>query len=130
MKTLPPGQYRIGDPCYSIAEWEDFLDAFWATNENGDNGGVFMFRGEEVACWYTAYGDGCYDFGGFDIPVDAGCIAALPEAICTKDDGGWVGVHFSKEFVVMRDEDGTFRFGDRYIHTGDDDERHCSYCGR
>ena len=127
--TMSPGFYRIGDPCYSIADWEEFLAAFWPT----DGGGIFDFQGVKVACWYTAYGDGCYDFEGFDIPVDAGCIALLPESVCTKDDGGWVPWTFKKEFIAERDNDGTFKFDGMPIYTGDEDERHgdyCEHCGR
>lgn len=127
--TMPPGFYRIGDPCYSIADWEEFLSSFWAA---GDRGGLFEHDGVKVVCCYTAYGDGCYDFEGLDIPVDAGCIAALPESVCTKDDGGWVPWTFKREWTFEYDGE-TFKFDGMPIYTGDEDERHgdyCEHCGR
>ena len=122
---MAPGFYRVGDPCYSIEEWEEFLEAFWETD-----GGVFDFKGVKVACWYTAYGDGCYDYMGYDIPVDAGCIALLPESICTKDDGGWVPQTFKRQFTVERDSAGTFNFDGELIYTGDEEDDVCECCGR
>lgn len=126
---MPAGKYYIGDPCYVINEWDEFLSPMW----DADGESAFLWKGYECVVFHTAYGDGVYDLNGFDIGVDSGCIGALPVEACSGNaDRDGVIVTFKQDWLAETDGE-TLRFGANVIKTGDDDEHHgdyCEHCGR
>ena len=131
LETLPAGTYYIGDPCYIFEKsWMELLNA---TDYLSD--GLFTFRGFTGFASNTMYGDGLYHGSPMGrIPVDAGLIGCLPVEMLEIDqkvtaeeivaDEIGIIVTFEKPFVVDRDDDGTFQFGNIHIATGDDE---CGY---
>lgn len=118
---LPAGEYYIGDPCYVIDSWDEFLAPFWMQEPRG---GVFDFDGYPVAAFYTLYGDGYYTLepGGEGLPVDAGMIGAIPVVLMTKGgeaDGALVS--FDEPFECY-EINGVLHFGDYTVETGDVDD--------
>lgn len=78
---MPPGIYRLGDPCYSVPHhrWMEWLTAAdYDATPNPTN--LFAeIDGRMVIGFGTAYGDGCYPgSNGFDYGVDAGLIGLVP----------------------------------------------------
>ena len=116
---MKPGKYYVGDPCYVIEPWEDWLDVFL---DQCDNDGVIdKFRGEDCFVAYTMWGDGAYrDTDGRTYLVDAGCIAAIPVEIINMPSDGGNFIAISSEFEPERDDDGTFHIGPVEIKTGYD----------
>lgn len=118
---LPPGDYYLGDPCYVINEWEEFLDKFWALNNRG---GVFEYKGEKCAAFYTMFGDGQYEVteGGFGwLPVDAGMIGMIPMSIAGNSAGVGVDVRLLQS-AKCYEKDGWLHFGDVVVNTSDEEE--------
>jgi hypothetical protein len=103
---LPAGTYYIGDPCYVIRDWDEFLNVCGTDK-------FFTFRGYKIFMSYTAYGDGVYvdvEEGG-EYPVDSGSIGAIPTALCcTPADGGDIDVRFPQNFACS--------FDGRFINIG------------
>ena len=128
---MEPGEYYIGDPCYVINEWDDFLGPLWASDY-----GQFEWKGKQCLGFSTAYGDGLYeDDEGNTYPVDAGLIGAVPVELCGRgEEPSMAGNVFVFREKWLAETDGeTLRFGNHVIKTGDDDEHHgdyCEHCGR
>ncbi len=125
---MPPGEYYIGDPCYVIEEWDDFLGPLWASQYT-----QFEWKGKQCIGFSTAYGDGCYeDDEGNQYPVDAGIIGAVPIELCDRGGNGSPGDNGSvftfREKWLAETDGETLRFGSYVIETGDSDERHGDYC--
>jgi len=114
---LPAGEYYIGDPCYVIEAWDDFLEPFWDTN----GGGIFDFDGYDCCVFQTQYGDGRYPASdGSSLPVDAGIIGAIPAVLMTTGDfEEGTRVSFNRPFECSRDDDGRLHFGSFSVMTGD-----------
>jgi hypothetical protein len=123
MDKLPAGEYYIGDPCYVISKWDDYLKEFWATTKYGARGGMFDFDGHTCAAFYTKHGDGQYPFEGAMLPVDSGSIGAVPLVLCDRGCVEMSGavVHMGEEFRCT-EKDGRLHFGDRVVDTNDDEE--------
>ena len=117
---LPPGDYYLGDPCYVVQDWEDFLTEFWKF----DRGGVFKFQGKTCAAFYTKYGDGQYEVveGAWGtLPVDAGMIGMIPMSIA--GDAGVAGVDVElRQPAKCWESDGWLHFGDIVVNTTDEDQ--------
>lgn len=122
--NLPPGDYYVGDPCYVIDPWDEWLEVF--LDHTDDYGVIANFRGEPCFVAYTKHGDGAYrgDPSGFFL-VDSGTIACIPLEILTEvDEAGGEIWTFESEFEASRDDEGTFHLDDLKIYTGygtDDD---------
>ena len=115
--TMPKGEYYIGDPCYVIEEWDEYLETV------GFEGGVKEFRGMLTAKWYTKYGDGAYESDyGHTLLVDSGTIGCIPKELCTKDDGGGAFIEFEEDFTCEEIKDGVMQFGHLIVDTRDEDE--------
>ena len=109
-KTLPAGQYYIGDPCYALSS--DIYDGvfggqayemgFYSTADNKD----FFFVGRTYA------GDGCYEgTDGNKYEVDSGTIAILPYHLAEGNDSRLFGaMHRFKAPVECVFNDGIFTF--------------------
>lgn len=129
---MPAGEYYIGDPCYVISEWDEFLEPMW--DANGES--AFLWKGRECVVFSTAYGDGCYeDRDGYSYPVDAGCIGAVPVELCNGDHPSTAGnVFMFREDWDAKTDGETLRFGTHVIPTGDEednsDDDYCPHCGR
>ena len=83
---LPAGDYYIGDPCYAIQPWHDYLDQ--AFPGYGDKLGPqpFLFGGLQCVVYSTEYGDGTYsDQNGNYYCVDSGLIGATPLSVCDRE---------------------------------------------
>jgi hypothetical protein len=136
---LPAGEYWIIDPCYVIPDedWGDLLRAtgllgtydldklYLTPRPKNEQYGSFKWKGHTLASSTTMYGDGGYsDSDGYDYSVDAGCIGAVPVALCEKDrytDFSMLGrkVTFDKPFEFWY-EDGRIHVGHIVIDTADD----------
>lgn len=121
-KLLPAGEYYIGDPCYVIEDWDNYLGEFWATTNHGARGGMFEFDGFTCAAFYTKYGDGQYPFEGVNLPVDSGTIGAIPLVLMTQGSelDGTI-VTFNNAFRCY-EADGRLYFGANVINTNDEEE--------
>ena len=124
------GRYYVGDPCYVITDeaWDKVLretGCFGYESFSGIDENYYHLNGK--MCWAnsTAYGDGTYlDNNNHEYWVDAGLLGVIPaEAIDEAPDfrGGFAFIDFPKPFTVEY-KDGTFRFGNIIIPTGDDVE--------
>jgi hypothetical protein len=123
MTKLPAGEYYIGDPCYVVENWDDYLGAFWATTDRGARGGMFDFDGYTCAAFYTMYGDGAYDFEGVALGVDSGTIGVIPLVLVTRgaaEDAGTT-IKFTESFTC-HEENGRLHFGDHVINTAEEDD--------
>lgn len=85
MTTLPAGVYYVGDPCYTVQDtqehWINFLNHCDLPGWSGSG----TWRGSRFWVSNTLYGDGVYGGSdGFDYPVDAGLIGAIPLELCVK----------------------------------------------
>jgi len=131
-------QFYIGDPCYVIRddEWMDFLNVFWKAQEMEDYDGNFTWKGENVFCHSTAYGDGCYESDqGVSFDVDAGLIGAIPLTLCceSKLDDSKVVVEMTDSNRLGSYEDGLFVIHNFSIQTEtepEDEDHECENCGR
>lgn len=118
---LPPGTYVLSDPCYVIAEWDEFLDAMWSADY-----GLFDYKDKPCCVFSTKYGDGCYDSNkGHMLGVDAGLIGLVHRDVTrNSSDEGELNIVVLKEPTTCYYEDnGTMHFGDLKVFTGDEDER-------
>ena len=128
-KTLLPGDYYVGDPCYAFADhdlWIDLLesadykaDPFPRILEASAQGSSFVAAG-------TRHGDGGYRCPtlAHTIPVDAGLIGVVPRHVCTTTPNGMQLVTMSEPFTVAY-VNGVIFIGDHVIDTndsGDEDE--------
>lgn len=79
---LPAGTYYIGDPCYVVADgddWAAFCTAYDKASPDATESAVITFKGRQCFVSSTNTGDGCYrDNYGDEYPVDAGMLAAVP----------------------------------------------------
>jgi len=124
---LPAGEYYIGDLCYvfSHPKWDELLAA---TNYLQNDDGVFQFGNILLACYGTAYGDGTYADNNLDVEigVDSGTIGCMlltdiePEMLDRAKECGAIYT-FTKPFKTY-EEDGTIRFGNRWIDTDPEPE--------
>lgn len=127
---VPAGTYVLSDPCYAVpdADWMPLLESCEFFDEP-----VGTVRGHKVYAFSTMYGDGCYSGSdGFEYSVDAGLIGLTPiELVGEKEMSELFGLRpsgtkviFTKETYCSRSSDGTLKFGDIVIETGDvyDDE--------
>ena len=128
-------KFYIGDPCYAIADnqWMDFLKVLWEAQESDLFDGNFTWKGENVFCHSTAYGDGIYaSLQGINFPVDAGVLGAIPLTLCDQylsDDE--VVVEMTDSNHLGSCEDGLFLIGNFSISTkNEDDDHECENCGR
>ena len=123
MKTaLPAGKYYIGDPCYVIEDWDEFLAAFWAMKEEE---GIFDYDVGTCCVLRTLWGDGSFPCSdGSMLGVDAGLIGAVPLILVTRGDPDQDGtvVEFDKPFACSSDSDGRLHFGNVSVMTGDEDD--------
>lgn len=121
--VLPPGEYYIGDPCYVIEPWDDWLDV-WFDGPSDDRGGTFRFRNKTCAAFYTEYGDGSYEVtegaSGW-LGVDSGAIGAIPMSIAGNAEGAGISVTFKKPAKCYANG-GWLHFGDVVVNTSDDEE--------
>lgn len=128
--TMPAGMYYIGDPCYVINQWDEFLMPMWSA----DGKRSFIWKDQKCVVFQTAYGDGVYeDRDGRSYPVDAGIIGAIPYVACDESPEAAGNVFNFKEDWLAETDGETLRFGSHVISTGDDDgcgDDHCEYCGR
>ena len=117
---VPAGKYVIGDPCYTVPndDWETLLQSCDYFNRP-----VGISGGFEVLAFPTQYGDGVYrDQRHNEYPVDAGLIGLVPVAYAVIDEDKLYPtqyVEFKTLTACVRGEDGTLRFGDVTIKTGD-----------
>lgn len=122
---MPAGRYYVGDLCYVMhPQWEEFCDKTIAGSDIID-GEITLDNGVKVATFSTMYGDGCYtDQFGREYGVDAGLIGCIRVTDINDPnpqiEGGNI-IEFTSEFECFEDE-GTIRFGDICIHTGDEEE--------
>jgi hypothetical protein len=82
-RTVEPGTYRLGDPCYSVPsdKWQGWLEQCYAGHEAGTPAEVYDGRvaGRRVVAFSTMYGDGTYyDQSGRSYGVDSGIIGLVP----------------------------------------------------
>lgn len=120
--TLPPGDYWVGDPCYSVpnGRWIEWLEA--ADYENQRTLLAAELDGYPVVGVNTAHGDGCYlGSDGFDYPVDAGLIGATAAELTKGEPFGARLVTFTQPFTVERNE-GTIKIGWIEIETDYEEE--------
>jgi hypothetical protein len=123
--TLPAGTYIVGDPCYNIPDdsWDGVLsdsDSFEAqcfgkfAKGDGTDGIAVAFG--------TKYGDGTYEYGKLEFPVDAGLIGIIPvEDVLEPNLNCSNLVTFTQPFECF-EEGGVIVFGHIEINTGDDPE--------
>lgn len=109
-KTLPAGQYYIGDPCYALLE--DIYDGVF-----GAQGYQMGFYSDELAEQFflvgsTYAGDGCYrGSDGKKYPVDSGTIAIMPVKMSEMNKDRFFGnIHTFKNPVDCIFKDGIFTF--------------------
>ena len=80
--TMPPGDYVIGDPAYTISK--DLKDE---CRRNLRYEQPFLLQGSQCLVFSTAYGDGTYpDQDGFEYPVDSGAIGMIPARLTEVDE--------------------------------------------
>ena len=109
-KTLPAGQYYIGDPCYALSSHiydgvfggQAYEMGLYSTSDDKD----FFFVGRTYA------GDGCYEgTDGNNYEVDSGTIAILPYHLAEGNDSSFFGaMHRFKAPVECVFNDGVFTF--------------------
>jgi hypothetical protein len=124
---MPAGKYYLGDPCYSVPDdrWIEWLDA--ADSENAGRVLIADLDGHKIIGFGTAYGDGEYrDQHGNTYGVDAGLIGLVPVEIAENPYEGQEGcgriVEFTEPFECSRYKDGTLKFGEIVIETGDEEK--------
>ena len=104
IKTNRVNRVWIGDPCYVIADglWDGVVDQIYRGNQE-EAGFKIEFTAQElldtgvmdsvnmalplafIQCG-TMYGDGVYTSqSGFEYPVDAGCLAMIPDYLIHPD---------------------------------------------
>jgi hypothetical protein len=110
VKSLPPGEYYIGDLCYVLGD-NIYDNIFGGTGyesgiyEEKGTGRVFLVNS-------TAYGDGLYvGSDGKEFAVDAGIIGICSKSLMAKDDGGG-HVYTFRHPVGCRLHGGKFTFTD------------------
>lgn len=126
--TVPPGEYYLGDPCYSIGEdrdkWIDLCDKWYIAENKGSNP-VAQSGDSFVLAFNTAYGDGSYPGSdGKYYCVDAGIIGLVPVEIADKGTDLVTKITFT-EPTVCTSENGVLTFGSVVIDTDpsyDDEE--------
>lgn len=89
MVTVAPGEYVLGDPCYTVPEdlWVPLLQSaeFFIPRAVGavESGGVTY----QVMAFGTKYGDGLYhDQYGQEYAVDAGLIGLVPLSLVSDEN--------------------------------------------
>ena len=136
--VMPPGKYRLGDPCYSVPNdrWSEWLDATGSSLNDEDN--IYaLLDGWPIIGFSTAYGDGSYEGSdGHSYPVDAGLIGLVPVEIAddrySADQGLWTVVEFTKPTLCSNTSrtpgrgwtgrtEGLMKFGDITIDTRDEE---------
>lgn len=124
---MPPGTYRVGDPCYSVptARWREWLTA--ANYMDEPTILLAELDGYPIIGIGTAYGDGRYvDAEGRTYAVDAGLIGLVPVGLPDlRDDrsGLWHQVTFTEPFRCYYNESTqTIHLGTITIPTGDTDD--------
>lgn len=129
-KTLPAGEYIVGDPCYFVHEelWEEFTKEFFKV-QNGGKYISFKFKGRLVFVAGTEHGDGVYeDDAGRNYPVDSGLIGAIPADMFKQNQSQLDDFHhlisFERDFDVGFDdeEESTIFFGGINIKTDPETE--------
>lgn len=125
------GSAWLGDPCYVPGlneRWDDFLEAFWEPDENGEREAdsvVMEIDGECMVLGGTDSGDGVYHAEGacLRLGVDAGLLCVVPERLFER-----LGLHRNGEdygggFVdgisgsCWIDENHSLRCGHVVVHT-------------
>ena len=137
---LPAGWYYIGDPCYVLkgdGEWDKVCGQLDHLDHLGYGGGSIVVNARQVVIFQTAYGDGDYpDNYGRSYPVDSGLIGAVPVELMPEHqrrgdwtNGDWYSgfnpghvLEFSEPFECRREADGTLKFGEIVVNTGDSHE--------
>lgn len=124
---MPEGKYFIGDPCYAIDEWDDYLNEYLfvkgETSEGkGGENSIGTFKGRPVFAGGTAFGDGCYDGDdGNSYGVDSGTIGVTPYELCSKYTDSRLKrlgtIRTFKEPFDVFVEDGVFFIADLIIDT-------------
>ncbi len=116
---VPPGDYILGDPSYSIPEgkWRDLIEGCDFFDHP-----IGAVDGVEVLAFMTHHGDGIYD-GPNDsrICVDTGLIGLVPVDLpgrTTKYDHMAARVTFLSPAVCKRHKNGTLKFGSLRVKTG------------
>ena len=118
---VPPGQYWLGDPCYSVPSelWGPLLDSCETFNLPI---GTVTKDGQthQVLAFGTAYGDGCYrDQFNNSFPVDAGLIGLTPVGLADGEPFGSTLVEFKTD-TKCSCRNGVLKFGTHTINTKED----------
>jgi hypothetical protein len=123
--TFPAGTYIVGDPCYNVPDdaWDGLLEDcdFFDKQCHGQFVKADGTLGTVVG-FSTKYGDGTYDYGKLEFPVDAGLIGIIPVEDVPEPDLTCSNlVTFTQPFECF-EEGGVIVFGHIEINTGDDPE--------
>lgn len=144
---LKPGKYVFTDPCYVLKPrqlWDEICTA-WYVKGSSVNAATMTIEHKgktyEVFAADTAYGDGCYDFRGKALGVDAGMLGIVPfelaEALVGSDELKMMGSYTQTEEIkdeisVRVDDNQDWFFGNEMVidtsnsseddDWGDDDE--------
>lgn len=120
-----PGEYYLGDPCYTIsdANWSMLMDKFDTLNRPGEiNESIVLGLG-------TAWGDGDYrGSDGFDYAVDSGMIGLVHKNAADPQEAekalrvGLVKLVTFTEVTRVSNNHGDMRFGDIHIDTRGSEE--------
>ena len=134
--TLPPGTYRIGDPCLLLdgERVGELLEAMaWKPGDQEYDpilaaacfrtGEIDCPEGGKIAVFQTAGGDGEFrDNRGNRYQVESGLIAAVPGTMCREPEPGEEGltgaVTSRQDLECRSDEQGNLSFGSLTIATG------------
>ena len=116
--TLPPGTYYVGDPLYAL-EPEDWPHYCRSVDHRP---GFSIHRGHRIAAFPLP--DGFHlNSNQQPVPVDSGCIAALPMKLVSSQKTTPHALRLLGTFVesttelhCRQDQDGTLHFGDLAIY--------------
>jgi hypothetical protein len=117
---VPPGEYVLGDPCYSVPadQWDELL-----ASSRGFALPIGDIEEHQVLAFFTMYGDGVYRGPeAAEISVDSGLIGLVPAnlpRLRTDMARLTCRVVFDSPVTCENCEDGTLVFGPHRIATGD-----------
>jgi hypothetical protein len=117
---VPPGEYVLGDPCYSVPadQWDELL-----ASSRGFALPIGSIEGHQMLAFFTMYGDGVYRGpDAAEISVDSGLIGLVPAGLPgLRTDMALLTcrVVFDRPVMCENCEDGTLVFGPHRIATGD-----------
>ena len=114
--SVDSGTYFVGDPCYVIKDWSQFLDSLKDCIGHSD--------GHTAIAFTTLYGDGIYsDEDQHGYSVDSGLLGLVPIELAYRqpENLGRI-VTFNNKFMAVLDIDyGYIRFGHIKIDIGCED---------